>query len=433
MQPNPHTQPLPNVLYGVTHDEQLNPVVRTPRTVKVGIGRPAGKDISVYINLDGKWVVRSGKADGILLATKIEAQRKYREMLKSAPDAAYPTKLAYFTFTKLGSSGLFEPDWEAIEKHGPIPTEIDVIFTDDQPLDAAYQMWSANGLQCHGDGINAWRLNALAKTPQEKALAEAAKAAGQKYFLISEGCYQRGCLFAKQGLSKPHARLSFQLVASPRLGGKACFDTTSFRSIANLFSCLQEFRMITGQGNPDRGFVAGIPLKLVLRPHKVHPEGKPPSTAYGVSLEFRAEDVYSMMQRLIESGLNFKRSMMVAPPPVAQIAGPVEQVGTIDGVDVTFTDDAAEDDIPASAMASEFYPESAPDEPVEEPSVNQESSTVAAKTAEKTEELKGKLAEQKARKAAKADPVASAEEPPAASPFPPDPDDEFGAGQWPDK
>ena len=71
-------------------------------------------------------------------------------------------------------------------------------------------------------------------------------------------------------------------------GGTAVFDTTGWRSGSNLFSCMEQIRTITGRGNPEEGVVAGIPLRLVLRPYRTSHNGQP-STQYGVSLQLRAE------------------------------------------------------------------------------------------------------------------------------------------------
>jgi hypothetical protein len=67
---------------------------------------------------------------------------------------------------------MLEPDFGAIEAHGPTPTEIDVVFLDDNPFAGAYQMWSATELLCTGDGVTARRVFKLAANDAEKALAE---------------------------------------------------------------------------------------------------------------------------------------------------------------------------------------------------------------------------------------------------------------------
>ncbi len=43
-----------------------------------------------------------------------------------------PRKIGFFTFTRPAIQDgieVFEPDFEAIEAHGPTPTEIDIVFS----------------------------------------------------------------------------------------------------------------------------------------------------------------------------------------------------------------------------------------------------------------------------------------------------------------
>ena len=167
-----------NKLYGVTHDPVTGePKVVEPRTTKLGIGLPKGKALHAYIDADGRWVIQSGFGREVKrdrLDSKEAAQRKYRELYRSAPERKYPERLPYFTFSRLSPSGEMEPDWDVISDHGPMPTEIDIIFLVDEPFEAAYQMWTAAEKKCWGDGKVAMRVNSMASTPAEKkAAAEA--------------------------------------------------------------------------------------------------------------------------------------------------------------------------------------------------------------------------------------------------------------------
>ena len=312
-------------VYGLTHDVDGTPRVIEPKTTKVGIGLAKGKALHVYLDQAGKWVVYVAK-EPRRFDTKAEAKKFYREAKVNAPERAYPQRLPYFTFNRVSPDGLFEPDWDVVESHGPLPTEIDIIFTRDEPFAASYQMWGSTERKCDGDGINAMRVLSLASTADEKALAAQAERNGEKYFPIVSGCYTRGCPYAKaQGdkppVCRPHGRLLFQLLNAPRLGGTAYFDTTGWRSISQLFSCISTFKAVTGQGDAERGFVAGIPLKMVLRPYRTQHNGKA-TTQYGVSLEFRAESAYDLKRQLVEHGVNFRLSdsaalgkLLPAPEP----------------------------------------------------------------------------------------------------------------------
>jgi hypothetical protein len=92
----------------------------------------------------------------------------------------------------------------------------------------------------------------------------------------------------------------------------AKFDTTGYRSIAQLSSCLQQIRSITGRGDADLGTAAGIPLKLVLRPYRAQHQGQS-SIQNGVSLEFRATDVVELAQMLNHHTQEFRQAVHLLP------------------------------------------------------------------------------------------------------------------------
>ncbi len=340
-------------LYGITHNLDGSARVIEPKTLKVGIGLAKGPWIHVYIDLAKKWVVQVGKDDLKRLDSKAEAKKYYRTAKSSAPERKYPQRLPYFTFSHVSPDATFEPDFDAIESHGPLPTEIDIVFVRDDPFEASYQMWSATEKKCDGDGLNALRICSMASTPGDRKLAEAAQQRGEKYFPIINGCWMRACEFSKpQGQNKalcaPHGRLLFQLVNSPRLGGTSYFDTRGFRSVSQLFSCIETFKGVTGGGYPGRGFVAGIPLKMVLRPYKAVHEGKA-NTQYGVSLEFRAESALALKSSLIEHGVRFRESARV---PIGELNQAPESGASIPPAFAAGTDQQLE--VSAAALAAEF-------------------------------------------------------------------------------
>lgn len=340
-------------LYGVTHTVEGSPIVHEPKTVKVGIGLPKGKAIHVYIDLAKKWVVVVGK-EAKRFETKAEAKKFYRDAKATAPERKYPQRLAHFVFNRISPDGSFEPEWDAVETHGPMPTEIDIVFVKDDPFMASYQMWTATERKCEGDGLNATRINSMAQSQTEKDAASQAERNGEKYFPIVGGCWTRGCPYSKStdnkpSPCKPHGRLLFQLLNAPRLGGTAYFDTTGFRSISQLFSCIQTFKAVTGQGDPERGFVAGIPLKMVLRPYRTAHNGQA-ATQYGVALEFRADSALDLKRRLIEHGVQFR---IADAEPLKQLTA---------APDAPIVDDEDEEpEVIAAAMNAEFDGSSLPD------------------------------------------------------------------------
>jgi hypothetical protein len=361
-------RPLPGVMYGLTHEEDGTLRIREPKLLKIGIGMPKGRAITVWTSLqDGKllWRMTMGfkKPDikTASFASRQECEDAWHQAAPSVPICPYPRKISFFTFTKpvtTENGEEFVPDFDAIEAHGAVPTEIDVVFLDDNPFFGQYQMWSASELRCRGDGINAMRIASMAPKG-----AEIPK--GEKYFPILEGCWIRGCEYAGKEC-KPGGDLKLQLAKNIRVGGTAYFHTTGFRSISQIFSSLERIKMLTN------GRLKGLPLKMLLRPYRVRPEGGKAGTQYGVSLELRSEDMEALRKLLVAN-------LWQAPA----IAAPRKMI------------EAPEDEVPisAGAMTAEFYPDAS--EPDED---GADAPVIATATNAKTQELGKRLA--KAREAA---------------------------------
>lgn len=425
--------------FGITHMADGGaPIIREPKLLKVGIGVPKGVGIHAY-RAQGVWKIAVGAktADTKVYKaqTRAEAEAMYWHLREKAPAKNFPSKLPYFTFSRQTGDGSLVPDFEAIEAHGDTPQEIDIVFLTDQPLEASYAMWSTAELRCKGDGINALRALAGASGAEEKRLAaEAHQARGEKYFPIVDGCATRGCRFT-QGEPppcKPSGSLKFQLANNLRVGGTAYFHTTGYRSISQLFSSLYTFRTLTGGGDPERGRIAGIPFKMVVRPYQTKHDGKV-ATQYGVSLEFRAETVAALRTKLIEQATQFRTLISIpgAAPAAIQgaridesrqlTAGPVEDLpeGIID-------DDLGDEQQQAAMMASEFGAVDAAVEETGEPEPSQEmapaaefdeeqpdpkAEPIAEKSKERSNALLDKLSSMRAQQQQK-----PAEENPAAAP-----------------
>lgn len=329
-----------NKLYGVTHELDGQPRIIEPQTVKVGIGLPKGPAIHVYIDLDDKWVLLVGygeTAERHRFDHKRDAQKAYRRFKATAEDRKYPARLPYFTFSHMGAEGHFEPDWDIIESHGSVPTEISIIFVRDDPFQALYVMYGQDGKKCYGDGRIGARLLSMAQSREEKALAAGAKARGENYFPVTDGCFMTGCKYAKSADGfKPApcgtiGRLFFQLIDSPRLGGTAVFTTTGYKSISQIWSALEIFRSASVRGESLGGFVAGIPLKMVLRPYRTRFQGKT-ATQYAVGLEYRASSARELRESLIRAGVDYQiagdepikklQSAEIKSPPAEPLPAP---------------------------------------------------------------------------------------------------------------
>lgn len=367
-------------LFGLTHREDGTAIVRQVTTCKVGIGLPQGKDIHVYIDAASKWVVKVGKEKREAFETRKDARSFYLQEAKSAPERKYPGKIQYFTFTRISADGNYQPDWDMIEMHGPLPVEIPIIFFRNEPLDAEYAYFTALEKKCWGDGRNATRIVTLFTDEDQKAAAEKAKDAGERYYKIEDGCWTMGCPFAKPysegdkhyaSPCKPHGRLFFQFLKAPTLGATAYFDTTGRRSISQLFSCLQDFREFTGRGDVDKGYVAGIPLWLTVRPYRatfMQGAVKKTSTQYGVGIEFRGDGIEParLVESLISASEDYRqrteRRQLTEGPIAIRLDGEEqEREPAIEMTAEEFQEAEAEEEvfIPESpeAIASEFYPE----------------------------------------------------------------------------
>ena len=159
-------RPHNGVLVGITHTSDGSAIIRQPRVLKVGIGLPKGKAINVYITKSREWAIATGynKENGSMkyFKTRAEAEAAFPALYEAAAICPYPRKIAYFTFTaNTAGDGVFLPDWDAIEAHGPTPTQIPVVFTSDNPYGGpgtGYRMYSTTEVKCKGDGVNALRV-----------------------------------------------------------------------------------------------------------------------------------------------------------------------------------------------------------------------------------------------------------------------------------
>jgi hypothetical protein len=325
------------ILYGQTHDADTGDLTaRVPRVTKVAIGKTKDSGLHVYLATakDGKVkaALEIGRGDRIeTRAYELDQiallKRDYAALLKdpTVVKRRAPEKLSYFTFFREAGDGTYVHDIDCIVKHGPLPRELDVVITDEQPLFAAYQFWSKAELRCSGDGINAMRSVNFTPAPGDKEAAEQAKEMGRRFFPIVEGCFTRGCPFAQAARNAKgyevkqcgvHGSLSFQLVNDIRLGAKAEFTTTGGRSVRQLAAGLNELATFTGGGDPDRGTVRGIPLVLSVGQFKTNHNGQP-GTAYAVRLEFRAESVPAMQKKILEAAKTFGQMMPMLEAPAA--------------------------------------------------------------------------------------------------------------------
>jgi len=146
---------------------------------------------------------------------------------------------------------------------------------------SSYAWWTATERKCWGDGASATRRTAE-------------KPAGQPWTPCGTGCPELGA-----GQCKPSADLRLVLADFPRLGSVCRIHTSSYRSIRQIHSALQEIQTFTG------GRLAGITAKLVVRPEEVayfnrKEKRKRTATIWALSLEVDGDDVRKLVANLTE-------------------------------------------------------------------------------------------------------------------------------------
>ena len=393
-----------NILVGVTHTEDYAPIVREPRVLKVGIGLGPGPALRVYISprpedANNPWTLVAGTlVDGKLkevahrYKTRAMAEDDYYKSLKTVPNRPYPIKFPYFTFQRpvtIDNREVYEPDWDAIERHGPTPTDIVIVFMNAEPWSGNFAYWTKTELKCHGDGVNAERLISMGD-PKDQRVAEAKKL-GKKFFPIIDGCYQRGCQYA--GIEcKVNSSLAFQLASNVRIGGTAHYHTTGFRGTRDIFSSLETIRGIINLATQGRSDIRGIPVHMKLRSYSVKPKDGKASTQYAVRLELDSIEIGKLQQKLISQSWT-KPLQIAAATPLIEAEPEVD-------------DENGEVPISAERMAGEFYPENDEDEDdgAEAPAQGQTAEQTTAKRepqAAKSEDFQP--TKQRAKKGAKSD------------------------------
>jgi len=269
----------------------------------------------------------------------------------------YPKKLDHFRFQTKDPSG----DWmvdeeldlllkkkqerEGADEGTPVRSFNIQFVSDDieQIFATSYAWWGSSERKCFGDGVQAQRV--LSEIKDKKLLEEYKGKRSAPW----TPCGDDGCPELEKKMCKPHGQLRFMIPEQRVVGAVAVFNTTSYESIRRIFSGL------TGIANITRGRLAGLKLRLVLKPGQTryHDEkgAAKTSNAFFAHVEFRAEDHEKMLQEMLEQSYELDR---LAAAQERNLIGPGR---THPGV-VTLTE---EED--AKVIQPEFYPETeAPEE-----------------------------------------------------------------------
>lgn len=258
-------------ILGLTHDESGTPVLKLPVAIKVAIGEGPDPNDS----------------------------------------HSYPKKLDHFVFKRKDMRGK-EIVWiehpEATARYGENPREVGIILMDDDidnVFRTSYAWWSKTECKCRGDLVaigTGYEMRAVRKTekhPEGEAWPGNYKYTdGTKKGRPCEPCGE-GCPDLEEGCCKPSADLYFQLDKFPMMGATCRLHTSSYRSIRQISSALQ-------QAQQTFGGLSGIRMMLKVRPEKgtYEEDGKKKTTTLHIlSLELDAED----WKKLLASATEMKQ------------------------------------------------------------------------------------------------------------------------------
>jgi hypothetical protein len=200
-------------------------------------------------------------------------------------DRNYPSKLDHFVFLrkKKTAKGVeWEPDPDLMKHYGSGCKAFEIMLIDDDVDNVfltSYAWWTATERKCSGDGSQATR-----RTPEHPAGEPWTPCGGQ-------------CAELSSGLCKPSGDLRFVLADFPRLGSICRIHTSSYRSIRQIHSALEEIQTFTG------GRLAGITARLVVRPEQTSyfdrkEQRKKTTTIWALSLEVDGDDIRKLVANL---------------------------------------------------------------------------------------------------------------------------------------
>ncbi len=261
-------------ILGLTHDENGAALEKLPVTIKVAIGEGP----------------EPGKENG------------------------HPRRLDHFVFkrkTLRGQDVVWVPALEIADAHGEKPTELGVIFLNDDPrevLRTEYALWTPTGCKCRGElvqianggGIR-FEMQATRRTqkhPEGESWPGNYKYVdGPKKGQPVEPCGD-GCPDLERGECRPSGDLYFMLEKFPIFGAICRLHTSSYRSVRNLSNGLMQIRRLNG------GHLTGIKAILKATPEKIwyadRNGTRHTSVAHILSLEIGATDLRTLVANMTE-------------------------------------------------------------------------------------------------------------------------------------
>jgi hypothetical protein len=261
-------------ILGLTHDENGAALEKLPVTLKVAIGEGP----------------EPGKENG------------------------HPRKLDHFVFkrkTLREQEVVWEPALDIARAHGEKPTELGIIFLNDDPGEVfrtEYALWTPGGCKCHGELVQIangegvrFEMQATRRTQKhpegEPWPGNYKYVDGPKKGQSVEQCGE-GCPDLERGDCRPSGDLYFILEKFPIFGAICRLHTSSYRSVRNLSNGLMQIRRLNG------GRLAGIKAILKASPERVSYSDRDGtrhnSVAHILSLEIGATDLRTLVANMTE-------------------------------------------------------------------------------------------------------------------------------------
>lgn len=229
--------------------------------------------LGVTHDSDGRTVLRLAVSTKVAIGLPPQGHRNY------------PSKLDHFVFLrkKTTTKGVeWEVDPGLMKHYGNECKAIEIMLIDDEinnVFPTSYAWWTATEQKCTGDGTRAFRRTAGLPT-------------GEPWMPCGGQCPELAA-----GLCKPSGDLRFVLADFPQLGSVCRIHTSSYRSIRQIHSALEEISTFTG------GRLAGITARLAVRPEQTSyfdrkERRKKTTTIWALSLEVGGDDVRKLVTKL---------------------------------------------------------------------------------------------------------------------------------------
>ncbi len=297
----------------------------------------------------------------------------------------HPRRLDHFVLkrkTLRGQDVVWEPALDIAQVHGEKPTELGVIFLNDDPTEVfrtQYAFWAQTGCRCHGELVKISNGNGLRfemqatrrtqKHPEGEPWPGNYKyTEGPRKGQPVEPCGD-GCPDLERGDCRPSGDLYFILEKFTRLGAVCRLHTSSYRSVRNLSNGLMQIRRLNG------GRLAGVKAVLKATPEKIWYRDRSgtnhTSVVHILSLEVGGPDLRSLLASMEEPAKLFQQG---------------RSVGSNGGTQYVVREAEAEC---APEIAGEFYPngDAACNELAEASMASNEEDEVIARICELTHQL----------------------------------------------